>query len=671
MESITIPFIGTTTSSAYGSSTFPSLFGGVNQVPNSLKMVTITGGTTIHENAFKDCKSLEVINLPNTTTTIKNNAFYNCTSLKSIVIPDSVTSIGKNVLFNCKSLESITIPTVCSFLGYWFGGTYYYDNDKYVPTSLKTIILSNACTRIPDNAFYGLAGITVVAMGVNTMGEMSFNLANKSTLSIGDNFQSFTGRINLQEYDSISINYYGSTRNWLSITGKNYLSTSQYCHVHLFLDGSSTETKEVPSLPSDISTIGDYAFCCCDNITTVNIPNSITSIGEAAFINCKSITSVNIPKTVTSIGKRAFANCYYITSITIPFIGTSVDSNNKLESVFYTSRLESVNLLETCTIIPDYGFSNCDVLQSLTIPNSVTSIGNYAFKNCKCLKTLTIPNNVTSIGYNAFESCTALKTINISKSVLSIGSDAFTGCSALETINVDESNEYFASINGTLYNKGITELIKCPCKTTGAFNIPSGVTSIGRSAFDNCAELLEITIPNSVTSISIAAFKSCTALKTMVVPNGVTTIGYCAFYNCSSLESITLPFVGDGLSPSNYKNFSFLFGAYDYFDTDKYVPKSLKTVILTSPCTAIATKAFYNCNSIELLVLPNTITTIGENAFTGCDSLQYVCFEGTRTQYLSKEISTFSLTIVYFYSESQPSGSENYWHYVNGQPTIW
>ena len=38
--------------------------------------------------------------------------------------------------------------------------------------------------------------------------------------------------------------------------------------------------------------------------------------------------------------------------------------------------------------------------------------------------------------------------------------------------------------------------------------LPSGVTSIGTSAFTNCYSLSEITIPNSVTSIGESAFLS-------------------------------------------------------------------------------------------------------------------------------------------------------------------
>ena len=57
------------------------------------------------------------------------------------------------------------------------------------------------------------------------------------------------------------------------------------------------------------------------------IPDSVTSIGEFAFYGCNDLTSVIIPDSVTSIGKYAFAYCYKLASITIPDGVTSINSS--------------------------------------------------------------------------------------------------------------------------------------------------------------------------------------------------------------------------------------------------------------------------------------------------------------------------------------------------------
>ena len=52
--------------------------------------------TSIGEEAFGYCDSLESIVIPNSVTSIGKGAFYSCYSLESIVIPNSVTSIGES-----------------------------------------------------------------------------------------------------------------------------------------------------------------------------------------------------------------------------------------------------------------------------------------------------------------------------------------------------------------------------------------------------------------------------------------------------------------------------------------------------------------------------------------------------------------------------------------------
>ena len=45
-------------------------------------------------------------------------------------------------------------------------------------------------------------------------------------------------------------------------------------------------------IPDHATSIGDYAFCFCESLTSITIPNSVNSIGKSAFCDCSSLTSV-------------------------------------------------------------------------------------------------------------------------------------------------------------------------------------------------------------------------------------------------------------------------------------------------------------------------------------------------------------------------------------------
>ena len=235
----------------------------------------------------------------------------------------------------------------------------------------------------------------------------------------------------------------------------------------------------------------------------------------------------------------------------------------------------------------------------------VTAISDHVFYGCKNLTSITIPNSVTSIGDHVFYGCENLTSITIPNSVTSIGAEAFEYCKNLTSIDVDKNNTHYKSIDGNLYSKDGTILIKYAMgKTATSFTIPDSVTSIRDHAFYWCSALTAISIPNSVTSIGEWAFARCENLTSITISKGVKSIGSFVFWGCRNLTSISIP---KGVKSIGYGAFE---GCRNL--TSISIPKGVKS---------IGERAFEWCSSLTSVSIPKGVKSIGESAFEGCSSL--------------------------------------------------
>ena len=64
-----------------------------------------------------------------------------------------------------------------------------------------------------------------------------------------------------------------------------------------------------------VTTIGDYAFYGCKNVTSVTLPDTVTQIGKLAFYGCENLSTLTVPDSVLVVEDYAFANATGLKSI--------------------------------------------------------------------------------------------------------------------------------------------------------------------------------------------------------------------------------------------------------------------------------------------------------------------------------------------------------------------
>ncbi len=641
--------------------------------------------TSIGKRAFYACKNLTEITLPFGVTSIGDEAFYGCTSLSEVSLPDGITDMGSGLFYGCTVLSRLVLPTDATSIA---------DKMFYGCTRISEVNIPSGITTVGESAFFGCTGVTkvVIPTSITSIGISAFG--NCSGIK--------------------KVNYLGLIDDWVqiqfcsddNIVGGGYDKTTgraanpTYYAKDLYIsDARVTEVNLTTA-----TAISGNAFVNCNSIAKLNT-GAATSIGSFAFYGCKSLSEVTLGTDLTNIKEVAFLDCTALSKVN--YLGTldewatitmspCGDANITHRTLLdYAKDLHIGGKLVTEAVISaekinDYAFCGCKSITSVTLNESVNRVGKEAFYDCNGIIKVAIGSGVQSIGTNAFKQCYSLtEVIDRSSLNVEVGSSAngYVGYYAYGVCSDEQQSKISTSGDGYVIYTGEAEkiLIKYVGDET-TVTVPSTVTAIKSYAFYGRSQVTNIKLPTGIARIEAGAFEGCNNLKyneygnayylgnddnnyvllVKATSTGITTceinantkfISNDAFKSCSKLSSVEIP---DSVSVIG--------------DSAFYACSGLTSVTVGNGVTTIGEKAFYYCNGLASITIGSKVNAISKDAFAYCSALKSIYYKGEATEWSEVNVESGNTNVtkatVYYYSESRPAESGNYWHYDADGKTI-
>lgn len=548
-------------------------------------------------------------------TSIGDYAFNDLSNATSVYIPSSVISIGTGAFSRCSSLKELSLTE-----------------------NLRTI---------GDNAFEYCSGLTNVDIPrrVSSIGVAAFSNCGK-----------------LKEFTVNRNNVYFSAKDGVLF---NYSKTTLICYP-CGMNNSSY------SVPEGVTTIGQFAFENCSELTEIILPQTLITIKSGAFYDCESIKKFDIPASVTDIAQDAFLyGCSSLEEINVAY-GNTVYSSDK-GVLFNKDKTMLIRYPVMCELPCVWG--------EYVLPETVKTIGQEAFFECQTVAGLYIHGIVEKIEMAAFLYFDSLEyivfggtqknwervekdifndklqsvEIQFMEGVLEKEFQAKVGVTyyiedfvdlqgnedVLKTLVVSSSDPTVASVDSTkmvaisvgetiitaiAIKDGVTYAASVKVIVTndvtdgkeGTFTLVSGETIDLKSALDVPDEFLNsLTWNSSDKKVATVVDGVVTALdKGTAVIIATVNISGKPSYNIHCEITVEPKYTDE-------KYFVFRNGtitSYTGPDSEVIIPPTIGGVDVKT----IGAYAFYNRNHITKIELPDTVTRIENYAFYYCRSLSNI-----------------------------------------------
>ena len=416
---------------------------------------------TITDHRYDSSVGKYVIEFATPVKTILEKAFYS-TDIQTIELPYGLETIGENA-FSYTQIRTITIPgSVNAIKTKAFSLCSWLESIEFLPSPTKTP-LAIACSQ-RDFADYG-----------------PFENA------------SFT---------SIKLN---RELNYVDPDGNTFKADEldEGIFYNIYKDPSVSVT-----IGSQVRTIPDYMFCCL-KFSSLTIPGTVTAIGDDVFNLCTALTSLTFEPSPTG------------ESLTI-----GANSDFTAEGIFVDCPLQTISLNRQLVYAnsPNLGlFSGNSLGNGITLGEQVHTLLPYMFTKSG-ITSLSIPATVMEIGDLAFYDCTNLSSIRFEAGTdpLTIGFQPGS----------DETGPFYQSPLTSIYVN--RELVASESYAAARNQTDEGIFS---TSFNGA--VVKVTLQGNVNTISDYMFSGVN-MQTIWIPREVTSIGKSAFENCSQLYGVTL-----------------------------------------------------------------------------------------------------------------------------------
>ena len=284
---------------------------------SNLKQVKLSKNLkSINMDCFSECSSLESIVVPEGVTQLAPGAFMHCTNLKKIELPSTLEGIYEHAFARCINLTQITIPAKVKVIAYGaFVGCdnlkdIYYPGTKEQWDAIK--IVEN------DNDILKTATIHYGFTEPSKPTEPEPSIPEPSNPSVPDNSSKNNSVSVIKQGDIVTVQ-----NAKYCITGTGTVKTAEYKKS----DSKTQATVKIPATVTinkevyKVTSIAKNCFKGNKKLKTITIGKNIKTIGANAFSGCKNLKTIKIASTSLtkkSVGKNAFKGIQKKAVIKVP-----------------------------------------------------------------------------------------------------------------------------------------------------------------------------------------------------------------------------------------------------------------------------------------------------------------------------------------------------------------